>query len=69
MSKIRPRNLASVTTLIGIFSRMMFASGKIHTAGESGFTPSLKLGTENRFQHPILNAVNAQLHSPFHSVQ
>ena len=54
MSKIRPRNLASVTTLIGIFSRMMFASGKIHTAGESGCTPSLKRGTENRSQTPSL---------------
>ena len=45
MSKIRPKNLASFTTLIGVIHRRLFGSGKTHTAGESGCTAFLKQKT------------------------
>ena len=45
VSKIRQKNLASFTTLIGVFPKGCSGPGEIHTAGESGCIASLKRRT------------------------
>ena len=36
MSNMRPGNLASLTTFVGVFPRRMLGSGENRTVGESG---------------------------------
>ena len=84
MSKITPRNFASLTTFIGVFPRRMLASGerKKQEKGEEKRkrknkhvllmemnTDSLRDGKpEAVLRHPLLNAVYTQLHNSLHSV-
>ena len=67
VSKIKPRNLASLTTFIGIFPRKMLGSGgKKSIVGESGCRLSWGGELKAVLRHPLLNAVNTQLHSTLH---
>ena len=71
MSKITPRNFASLTTFIGVFPRRMLGSGEeekkvllmeMNTDSLRGGKPEAVL------RHPLLNAVYTQLHNSLHSV-
>ena len=68
MSKITPRNFASLTTFIGVFHRRILGSGG-GGGGTEMNTDSLRGGEpEAVLRHPLLNAVYTQLHNSLHSV-
>ena len=62
MSKIRPRNFASLTTFIGVFPRRMLGSGEKNVLLMEMNTDRLRGGElEVVLRHPLLNAVYTQL--------
>ena len=66
MSKITPRNFASLTTFMGVFPRRMLGSGeeKKKVLLMEMNTDCLRGGEpEAVLSHPLLNAVYTQLHS------
>ena len=71
MSKITPRNFASLTTFIGVFPRMLGSGEK-----ERKKVLLMEMNTDRLrgdeleavLRHPLLNAVYTQLHSSLHSV-
>ena len=69
MSKITPRNFASLTTFMGVFPRRMLESGKKNVLLMEMKTDRLRGGElEAVLSHPLLNAVYTQLHSSLQSV-
>ena len=70
MSKITPRNFASLTKFMGVFPRRVLGSGeKKNVLLMEMNTDRLRGGElEAVLSHPLLNAVYTQLHSSLHSV-
>ena len=77
VSKIRPRNFASLTTFIGVFPRRMLGSGEKRKKQKQKQNVLLmemntdRLGggeLEAVLRYPLLNAVYTQLHSSLYSV-
>ena len=70
MSKITPRNFASLTKFMGVFPRRMLGSGeKKNVLLMEMNTDRLRGGElEAVLSHPLLNAIYTQLHSSLHSV-
>ena len=67
---MRPKNFASLTTFIGVFPRRMLGSGKKNVLLMKVDADCLGGGKhKDILRHPLLDAVNTQLHSPLHSVQ
>ena len=69
MSKITPKNFASLTIFIGVFPRRMLGSGEKTVLLLKMNTDRLRGGElEAVLRHPLLNAVYTQLHTSLLSV-
>ena len=69
MSKITPRNFASLTTFMGVFSQKNVRFWEKNVLLMEMNTDRLRDGElEAVLSHPLLNAVYTQLRSSLHSV-